>query len=204
MSGKDNPYSIGYAKAKHGYAHKGKNGQWLVLDMDAQTGATIARPATPEEVKGIQDAMRGAKMKRKAAPPNYVWDEFPAWEVYDPDASRPWVEITPRLWDYCLGVLPPAKWQENAFAVGEAVTHIDEKGWAIPVYDMVVNIGDMYKGGRAFLSPRPVTTFDPQTYTAEINKQFGILRNSDARGDSLLPATVTATLSQNEHQEPKP
>ena len=81
------------------------------------------------------------------------------------DVTNTWVEVDYEWYDYCLNVLPPAKWQKNAFAVGEPLTH-DNKG---PVHEVLVNIGKRYFSRNAHL-----LWFDPNRYTQEIKEQFGL------------------------------
>ena len=83
--------------------------------------------------------------------------------MIDADVTNVWKEVDYDWYDYCLGVLPPAVWRKNAFAVGEPLTH-DNKG---PVHEVLAKVD-----GRYFSRNAHLIYFDPDRYTKEIKEQF--------------------------------
>lgn len=74
-----------------------------------------------------------------------------------------WQEETEQEFGEMLDVLPPARMKDNAFMVGECVTH----SAAGPIHDAHVRVN-----GRYFWRPAPLRQFSPALYTAEIRARY--------------------------------
>lgn len=79
--------------------------------------------------------------------------------------AREWREITLDQFYYLLECLPPKVWKDNAFMVGECMTH-HQRG---AIYEAVAQVDERY-----FARPALLQSFNPATYTQEIQKQFSI------------------------------
>ena len=73
--------------------------------------------------------------------------------------SELWKEETAEQYEEMLGVLPPARWKDNAFMVGERITG--------NLFDAHIKID-----GRYFWRPADIYYFDPANYKREIRAKF--------------------------------
>jgi hypothetical protein len=74
-----------------------------------------------------------------------------------------WSEISQNDYYYFLECVPPVCMNDNAFMVGECITH----GVAGPIYDTCVKIDERY-----FMRPAYLTQFNPAILSAEIRSQY--------------------------------
>jgi hypothetical protein len=74
-----------------------------------------------------------------------------------------WEETDCETFNEMLEVLPPARWKDGAFMVGECVTHSE----AGALYDAYVEVD-----GRFFWRPAPIHSFDPAQYKREVRAKF--------------------------------
>ena len=70
-----------------------------------------------------------------------------------------WREIDEDQYWYLLECVPPIRMKDNAFMVGECLTHTQ----AGAIYEAVVRIGNRY-----FSRPAPLSSFDPAVYESGI------------------------------------
>lgn len=81
-------------------------------------------------------------------------------------AANPWVEIDAKRAMYFLEVLPPARWKDRAFAVGEPLCHLND---GRIVHRVVVEVGN-----KSYTKPYPIEGFDPMLFACEVRRQFGL------------------------------
>jgi hypothetical protein len=79
--------------------------------------------------------------------------------------ARGWTEISLADYYYFLECVPPLTMKDNAFVVGECITH----GLTGAIYDTCLQVSERY-----FMRPTPIKEFSPAKYTAEIQKQFSL------------------------------
>ena len=82
------------------------------------------------------------------------------------DLKELWQETDCGTYNDMLEVLPPIRWKDGAFMVGECVTTCE----AGPIYDTYIATD-----GRFFWRPAPLLYFDPEVYRQEIYKKFSNL-----------------------------
>ena len=74
-----------------------------------------------------------------------------------------WKEETEEQYNDMLECLPPARWKDGAFMVGECVTHTADGA----IYDAHVEID-----GKFYTRPALIKFFNPENYRAEIRAMF--------------------------------
>lgn len=84
-------------------------------------------------------------------------------EMTSAQLSELWQEETEEQYNEMLEVLFPIRWKDNAFLVGECLTHSD----AGALYDAHIKID-----GRFFWRPAPIHEFDPMRYSREVCAKF--------------------------------
>ena len=76
-----------------------------------------------------------------------------------------WQEITEEQYYYWLECLPPKVWKDEAFMVGECMTHHQQGA----IYQAVTKIDERY-----FTRPALLKSFNPANYSQEVREQFKI------------------------------
>ena len=79
--------------------------------------------------------------------------------------TKEWQEITLDDYYYKLECVPPKVWKDNAFMVGECMTHHP----CGAIYEAVVQVDERY-----FSRPALLQSFNPARYSQEVQEQFNI------------------------------
>ncbi len=79
-------------------------------------------------------------------------------------AANAWEEIPHERAMSLLGCVPPAKWVQHAFAVGEPLCHMDD---GRVIHTVVVEVG-----GKHYAKPYPLASFDDVLMQCEIRRQL--------------------------------
>lgn len=85
------------------------------------------------------------------------------------ELAHEWQEITLDEYYRLLECLPPKRWKNQAFMVGECMTH-HEKGAIYQAVTCVLVNNDAHY----YTRPALLQSFNPETYAAEIRAQFSI------------------------------